>query len=85
MGKGILDRTETAIPYRQMQDVDIARPLAYRLFGLSKIVFQTAGHEEPNEHGMTEIVLEPIGKDRANEIRTLLGSKIGIQIVKEAA
>lgn len=79
--RGIIDRKETSIPYRQIQDVNIERNFDHQLMGLAKVILTTAGHEENGEQGMSEIVLEPIDKDMAQEIRTLLERKIGVQVV----
>lgn len=82
MKKGILNLKENSIPYRQIQDVDTERPLTFRLLGLSKVVILSAGHEESSEHENTEIVLEPIDVEIAEEIRTKLEREIGVQVVK---
>ena len=81
LSRGIIDRKETSIPYRQIQDVNIERDFDHQLMGLAKVVMTTAGHEESGEKGMSEIVLEPLDKDVAQEIRTLLERKIGVQVV----
>ncbi len=83
MRQGILNRKEDSVPYRQIQDVNIERPLIYLVLGLSKIIFITAGHEEAGEHEQTEIVLAPIDKDRAEEIREKLEREIGVQVVED--
>ena len=44
--RGILSKEEIAIPYRQIQDVDIERSLYYRTMGLSRLIILTAGHED---------------------------------------
>ncbi len=81
LSRGIINRRETAIPYRQIQDVNIQRNLDHQLMGLAKIIMRTASHEEAGETGMNEIVLDPLDKDVAAEIRTLLERKVGIQVV----
>ena len=48
--RGILNKEEVAIPYRQIQDVDVRRDLGFRMMGLSRIIILTAGHEDPMEH-----------------------------------
>ena len=82
MKSGILNKKETSIPYRQIQDVNTNRSVIYQIMGLTKLVLKTSGSEEKNEHGMTEINIEPIDKDVANEIQSLLEKKIGIQIIE---
>ena len=83
MKKGILDRKENSIPYRQIQDVNLDRPLIYQVFGLSKLVLRTSGTEEKNEHGLTEINISPIEKNLAEEIQQMLERKIGVQVVED--
>lgn len=83
MKKGILDRKETSIPYRQIQDMNVDRPIIYQLFGLSRLILRTAGTEEKNEHGMTKINITPIEKSTAEEIQKMLERKIGVQVVED--
>ena len=44
--KGVINKEETAIPYRQIQNVDVERDLSFQMFGLSRIVILTAGEED---------------------------------------
>jgi len=81
LSRGIIDKRETSIPYRQIQDVNIERNFDHQLMGMAKIVMTTAGHEESGETGMSEIALDPLDKDVATEIRALLERKIGVQVV----
>ncbi len=85
MNRGILHQKEISIPYRQIQDVNIDRPLIYRFFGLSTLVMLTAAHEEANEKEMAEVVLEPVNRDIAEELSGMLKRKIGVQIVEDEA
>lgn len=80
--RGIINREETSIPYRQMQDVDIEQSLMYQFFGVSRVVVITAGHEDSNMHDDTEMILEPIDKALAEEIRRALQARIGVQVVE---
>ncbi|MDE2037988.1 MAG: PH domain-containing protein [Patescibacteria group bacterium] len=82
MRRGIVSRRIESVPYRQIQDVDIDRSLLHQALGLSKVTILTAGHEESGEKGKAEVVLDPLDKDAAEEIRALLERKIGVQIVK---
>jgi len=83
--RGILRRTETSIPYRQIQDVDVDRSLVYQMMGLSRLTIITAGHEEVSEHERVEVVLEPLQKEVASDIREMLERKIGVQVVTTVA
>ena len=82
MKKGILHRTENSIPYRQIQDVDIDRTPMLQLMGLSKLTIITAGHEESTEHEKVEVIIEPIQKEVAEDIRQMLERKIGVQVTR---
>ena len=80
--KGVLRIEEISIPYRQMQDVDVTRPIIYRLFGLSRLVVFSAGHEEPGEPDQTNTIFDPMDYEIAEEIRVLLGRRIGVQVIE---
>ncbi len=80
--KGVLHVEEITIPYRQMQDVNVTRPLIYRLFGLSRLVIFSAGHEQPGEPEQTDTVFDPIDNEIADGIRELLGRRIGVQVIE---
>lgn len=47
--KGILSHEETALPYRQIQTIDLKQDLIGRMIGVSQLVILTAGHEDANE------------------------------------
>ena len=82
MRKGVLKVEEISIPYRQMQNVDVTRPLFYRILGLSRLVILSAGHEQIEEGDQTDTVFDPIDSEIAEEIRTLLGRRIGVQVIE---
>ena len=46
--RGIFNKTVNAIPYRQIQNVDIERGFLFQMLGLSRLVILTAGHEDIN-------------------------------------
>jgi membrane protein YdbS with pleckstrin-like domain len=46
---GIIDIHEDAIPYRQVQDINIRRNLLYRLFGLSRLIILSGGTEDQGD------------------------------------
>ncbi len=81
--KGILNIEQTSIPYRQAQDVDVDRGIWYRFFGVSRLVITTAGHDESGGHEETEIVFDPVDKDIADEMQSMLQARIGVQVVEE--
>ena len=80
--KGVLRVEEISIPYRQMQNVDVTRPLFYRILGLSRLVVLSAGHEQAEEGDQTDTVFDPIDSEISEEIRTLLGRRIGVQVIE---
>ena len=81
--KGILEKRETAVPYRQIQGVDIDRTLSLQLLGLSRLVVMTAGTEEKDEKESADVVLEPLDKNIAEELQQILERKIGVQVVED--
>lgn len=81
--RGILHLETVSIPYRQIQDVNINRSLFYRILGVSKVIIDSAAHEEASELNETDIILEPINKEIADEIRVLLQRKIGVQVIEK--
>jgi len=80
--KGILHQRELSILYRQIQDINIDRSLFYRLIGMARLVLLTAGQEEPDQRGLTEVVLEPINTEVAIELRLMLQRKVGVQVTE---
>ncbi len=82
--RGILNKEEISIPYRQIQDVDIGRDLFYRILGLSRLVILTAGKEEGKEvkGGGAEGILPAIDKDAAQQIQEKLLKKADIEKVE---
>jgi uncharacterized membrane protein YdbT with pleckstrin-like domain len=83
--RGVFHREEISIPYRQMQNVNIVRSFFYQIIGVSKLYIDSAGHEEPNGTDISEIILRPIEKEAAEEIRALLQHRIGVQIVESTS
>jgi len=84
--RGILTKEEVAIPYRQIQDVDIARDLSFQILGLSRIVILTAGHEDlplNGETGESEGFLPALDKDLAEWLQTQLLQRANVQKVVE--
>ena len=82
MKKGIVSKKETSISYRQIQNVNIERNPTYQILGLSRLILETAGREDKGEEGTSQVVIEAIDKKLAEEMRTLLLKKIGVQIVR---
>jgi len=82
--RGILNREEIAIPYRQIQDVDIARDLAFQMMGLSRLLILTAGHEdESSKSDDSEGILPAMDKDLAEWLQKELLTRTNVQKVVE--
>lgn len=83
--RGILNKEEIAIPYRQIQDVDVRRDLAFQMIGLSQLAILTAGHEEGEKPGDddSEGVLPALDKDLAEWLQAELLKRANVQKVTE--
>lgn len=86
--RGIFDQEEVAIPYRQIQDVDLDRPLGYRMMGVSHIVILTAGHEDQpssgdplEQRGQSEGVFPVLDKDLAEWLQAEILKRANVQKV----
>jgi uncharacterized membrane protein YdbT with pleckstrin-like domain len=79
--RGVLNKEEVSIPYRQMQDININRSLFYVILGLSRLIIDSAGHEEKEEQNETDIILEPLDVTVAGDIRNFLKRRVGVQVV----
>ena len=82
--RGVFTREEVAIPYRQIQDVDIEQDISYRMIGVSRLVILTAGHEDEKTAGdKTEGILPAIDSALAEQLQSQLLTRANIQTVKE--
>ena len=83
--RGILNKEEVAIPYRQIQDVDLRRDITFQMIGLSEIVIITAGHDEDEKPGDddTEGILPAVDKDLAEWLQAELLRRANVQKVTE--
>ncbi len=82
--KGVLNKEETAIPYRQIQDVDIERDLSFQMLGVSRLVILTAGAEEERSAGdESEGILPVMDKDLAEWLQAELLKRANVQKVTE--
>lgn len=83
--RGVFEKEEIAIPYRQIQNVDIERDLSYQLLGLSRLVILTAGHEEvKGEEDESEGILPALDKDLAEGLQKELLERANVQKVTES-
>ncbi len=84
--RGILNKEEVAIPYRQIQDVDIRRDISFQMLGLSRIVILTAGHEDEKPgDDESEGILPALDKDLAEWMQAELLKRANVQKVTEEA
>ncbi len=82
---GVLNKEETAIPYRQIQNVDIGRNLSFQMLGLSRLVILTAGEEEEKSgEDESEGILPAMDKDLAEWLQAELLKRANVQKVVEA-
>jgi uncharacterized membrane protein YdbT with pleckstrin-like domain len=86
--KGVFDKQEVAIPYRQIQDVDIDRDLSFQMMGLSRITILTAGQDDIKSGGgddddKNEGILPAIDRDLAEWLQAELLKRANIQKVTE--
>lgn len=85
--RGIINKEEISIPYRQIQDVNIERDLSFQMMGLSRIVILTAGHEDEKktkESGEAEGILPALDKDTASWLQGELMKRANIQKVVQS-
>ena len=52
--RGVFSKTENAIPYRQIQNVDVERSIMFQMLGLSRLIILTAGHEDEKNRDSDE-------------------------------
>jgi uncharacterized membrane protein YdbT with pleckstrin-like domain len=83
--RGILSKTEDAIPYHQIQNVDIERSFMFQMLGLSRLIILTAGHEDESPKGGDEAegVISAIDKEIAGVLQSELLRRANVQKVTE--
>ncbi|MCX6722613.1 MAG: PH domain-containing protein, partial [Candidatus Staskawiczbacteria bacterium] len=87
--RGIFSKTENAIPYRQIQNIDIERSFIFQLLGLSRLVILTAGHEDEKPKGASigfdesEGIIPAIDQKLAEMLQTELLKRADVQRVIE--
>lgn len=75
--RGVFTRQETAIPYHQIQNIDIERTLTQRMAGLSKVIVHTAsGEGEGDGKNPDENVLPYIDEEVAERLQAELLKRI---------
>lgn len=79
--RGIFSKEEVAIPYRQIQDVDVDKPFVFRIMGLSKLIILTAGHEDKNAGDQSEGIIPAIDSGLADKLQAELLKRADIEVV----
>jgi uncharacterized membrane protein YdbT with pleckstrin-like domain len=85
--KGILSKSETSIPYRQIQDVDLEQNLTDRILGVARLAILTAGHDDNSSDtrdDRSEGTLPVMGRAEAEEMRKELLDRSNVQKVTYA-
>ncbi len=89
--EGIINLREQSITYRQIQNIDISRPLLYRLLGMCRIVILTAGSEDnqrpttlPNDND-SELVIDLLDQVHAETLQHELLERSHIQVVSNTS
>jgi putative membrane protein len=83
--RGILSKEEIAIPYRQIQDVDVDQSISDRMWGVARLAILTAGHEEAKEgeEDDSEGVLPAIDRALAESLQAELLKRADVQKVTD--
>lgn len=83
---GIFNLREFSIPYRQILNVDIVRPLIYRMLGVSKMIVMTGGHEDTDvpEHE-SEGIIDLMEKHTAIRMQSEIMHRSHVQVVAETS
>ncbi len=84
--QGVMTKQEMAIPYRQIQNVDIERSFSEQLFGLSRVIILTAGHEDATDKNASESegILPAMDKRIAVQLQDELLRRADVQKVIQA-
>ena len=81
--RGILNKKEISIPYRQIQDIDIEQTFNNKMMGVSKLVILTAGNDNNDKEGESEGIFQVIDSNIAEKMRADILERANIQEVKE--
>lgn len=81
MRKGIWNREETAIPYRQILDVTIKESYIERSFGVAELSVFTAGHDEGTEKNADSAIFPLIDHSYALALQQELLKRSNVQEV----
>lgn len=78
---GIINIQVEAVPYRQMQNIDIERDLLYRVMGISRLVILTSATEDLDTGDESEAVIPAIDKNLGYLIQEELLKRANVERV----
>ncbi len=81
--RGIFNKREVSIPYRQIQDINIEQTFNHRMMGVSKLIILTAGNDDKGKEGGSEGIFEVIDSRVAKDVRKSILQKTSIETVTE--
>lgn len=79
--RGILNKKEVFIPYRQIENINIDQTLNFKMMGISKLTIETAGGDN-NNGGEPEGVFEVIDSKIAKSIREYILQRMNTEPIK---
>lgn len=81
--QGVVTKREIAIPYRQIQNVNIERTFSEQMMGLSRLIILTAGEDNGtnDNSGGSEGILPAIDKNLAIELQSELIKRADVEKV----
>lgn len=84
--RGVFSKKETAIPYRQIRDVNIERSFSQQLYGVSKLVILTVGEESLTSAVSESVipVVDNIDKNLATASQAELLRRANVQKVSQS-
>jgi len=73
--RGILNKKDISIPYRQIQDISIEQSFSNKMMGVSKLVILTAGNDNNDTEGEAEGSFDVIDSNLAQNIKETILQK----------
>ena len=86
--RGVINKDEISIPYRQIANVDVEQTFVHQLLGVARVAILTAGREDKNgdtNEDFSEGALPVIGKDKAEEMRDILIKRANVEKVQNVS
>ncbi len=83
--RGIINKDEISIPYRQISNVDVEQTFVHQILGVARVAILTAGHEDKNgdtKEDFSEGALPVISKNKAEEMRDILIQRANVEKVQ---